>query len=66
MTESDKETNRFDAVDNEGEKYIIVELQRSIFRRVKRLALLSGENVNRFKDGTFQIFETGKILRKVG
>jgi len=66
MTESDKETNRFDAVDNEGERYAVVELQRSTFRRVNRLALLSGENVNRLKDGTFQILETGKILRKVG
>jgi hypothetical protein len=34
------------------------------FRRVKRV-LLTGEKVNRLKDGTFQIFETGKILRKV-
>ncbi len=66
MTESDKETNRFGAVDNEGERYIIVELQRSTFRRGKRLVLLSGEKINRRKDGTFQIFETGKLLRKVG
>jgi hypothetical protein len=66
MTESDKETNRFDAVDNEGERYTVVELQRSTFSRVKRLVLFSGENVNRLKDGTFQIFETGKMLRKVG
>ncbi len=66
MIESDKETNRFGAVDNEGERYIVVELQRSTFRRIKRLALLSGEKVNRREDGTFQIFETGKILRKVG
>jgi hypothetical protein len=66
MTESSKETNRFGAVDNEGERYTVVELQRSTLRRVKRLALLSGENVNRLTNGTFQIFETGKILRKVG
>jgi hypothetical protein len=64
---SDKATDRFGAVDNEGERYTVVELlQRSIFRRVKRHALLSGEKVNRLKDGTFQIVETGKILRKVG
>jgi hypothetical protein len=66
MTESDKEMDRFDAVDNQGERYIVVELQRSIFRRVKRHVLLSGEKVNRLKNDTFQIFETGKILRKVG
>jgi hypothetical protein len=66
MTKSDMGTNRLGAVDNEGERYIIVELQRSTFRRGKRLALLSGEKVKRRKDGTFQIFETGKILRKVG
>lgn len=65
MTTSDKETNRFDAVDNEGQRYSVVELQRFTFRRAKRLALLNGENVNRLKDGTFQIFETGKILRKI-
>jgi hypothetical protein len=29
MTESDKEMDRFDAVDNEGQRYTIVELQRS-------------------------------------
>jgi hypothetical protein len=66
MTVSDKETYRFGAVDNEGERYIVVELQRYTFRRVRRLALLSGEKVHRRKDGTFQVFETGKILRKVG
>ena len=65
MTTSDKETNCFDAVDNEGQRYSVVELQRFTFRRAKRLALLNGENVNRLKDGTFQIFETGKILRKI-
>jgi hypothetical protein len=66
MTASDKATDRFSAVDNEGERYTVVELlQRSIFRRVKRYVLLSGEKLNRLKDGTFQIFETGKILRKV-
>ena len=64
MTESDKETDRFSAVDNEGERYTVVELlQRSIFRRVKRHVLLSGEKVDPLKDGTFQIFEAGKILR---
>jgi hypothetical protein len=37
MTASDKATDRFGAVDNEGERYTVVELlQRSIFRRVKR------------------------------
>jgi hypothetical protein len=66
MTKSDKETNRFGAVDNEGEKYIVVELQRPTFRRVKRLVLLRGDKVVRLTDGTFKIFETGKILRKVG
>jgi len=66
MTESDKETNRFDAVDKEGERYTVVELQGSTFRRAKRLVLFSGESVNSLKDGTFQIFETGKMLRKVG
>ena len=66
MAKSDKETNRLGAVDNEGERYIIIELHRSTFRRAKRLVLLTGEKVNRRKDGTFQIFETGKILRKVG
>jgi hypothetical protein len=61
-----KAMDRFDVVDNEGEKYTVVELlQRSIFRRARRHVLLSGEKVNRLKDGTFQIFETGKILRKV-
>jgi hypothetical protein len=66
MTKFDKETNRLSAVDNEGERYIIVELQRSTFWRGKHLVLLSGEKVNRRKDGNFQIFETGQILRKVG
>ena len=66
MTKSDKETNRISAVDNEGERYIIVELQRSTFGRGKYLVLLSGGKVNRRKDGNFQIFETGQILRKVG
>jgi hypothetical protein len=66
MTTSDRATDRFGAVDNEGERYTVVELlQRSIFRRVKRHVLLTGEKVNRLKNGTFQIFETGKILRKV-
>jgi hypothetical protein len=66
MVPADKATDRFGAVDNEGEKYIVVELlQRSIFRRIKRHTLLSGEKVNRVKDGTFQISQTGKILRKV-
>ena len=62
---SDKATDRFGAVDNEGERFTVV-VQRSIFRRVKRHVLLTGEKVNCLKDGTFQIFETGKILRKVG
>ena len=66
MTEPYKETNRFDAIDNEGERYSVIELRRFTFRRAKRLALLNGENVNRLKDGTFQIFETGKILKKLG
>jgi hypothetical protein len=67
MTKSDKETDRFGAVDNEGERYTVVELlQRSTFRRAKRHVLLSGEKVNLLKDGTFQIFETGKVLKKVG
>jgi hypothetical protein len=64
MTAANKATHR--AVDNEGERYIIVELpQRSIFKRVNLHRLLTGEKVSRLKDGTFQIFETGKILRKV-
>jgi hypothetical protein len=67
MTKFYKETDRFGAVDNEGERYIVVEQQRSkLFRRVKSHVLLSGEKVNHLKDGTFQIFDTGKILRKVG
>jgi hypothetical protein len=66
MTAADKATHRFGAVDNEGQRYIVVEVpQRSIFRRFKRHLLLTGEKVSRLKDGTFQIFETGKILRKV-
>jgi hypothetical protein len=66
MTAYDKATDRFGAVDNEGGRYVVVELrQRSILRRAKRHALLTGEKVNRLKDGTFRIFETGKILRKV-
>jgi hypothetical protein len=66
MTAYDKAADRFGAVDNEGERYVVVELRRrSILRHVKRHALLTGEKVNRRKDGTFQIFETGKILRKV-
>jgi hypothetical protein len=66
MAAADKATYRFGAVDNEGERYIVVEvLQRSIFRRVERHVLLSGQKVNRLKDGTFRICETGKILRKV-
>jgi hypothetical protein len=66
MTKSNRETNRLSAVDNEGERYIIVELARPRFRRDGRLVLLNGEKVNRRSDGIFQIVETGKILRKVG
>jgi hypothetical protein len=67
VTKSDKEMNRFGMIDNEGERYIVVELQRStLFRRIKRHVLLNGKRVNRLKDGTFQIFDTGKTLRKVG
>jgi hypothetical protein len=66
MTAYDRATDRFGAIDNEGERYVVVELrQRSLFRRVKRHVLLSGQKVNRLKDGTFRICETGKILRKV-
>lgn len=65
MIKSDKETNRFRAIDNEGERYIIVELERPTFRRRKYLVLLNGEKVDHRKDGNFQVFETGKILRKV-
>jgi hypothetical protein len=66
MAVPNEETNRFGAVDNEGERYVVVELQRSMFRRVAPLTLLTGEKVNRRTDGTFQVFGTGKILRKVG
>jgi hypothetical protein len=66
MTAGYKATHRLSAVDNEGERYIVVELlQRSLIRRVKRHVLLTGEKVSRLKDGTFQIFDTGKILKKV-
>jgi hypothetical protein len=76
MRESEKEIARFDAIDDEGRRYTVVELQRVAFRRdingtlhalegLKRLALLSGENVNRLQDGTLKIFETGKIIRKI-
>ncbi len=66
MPASNKAADRLSAVDNEGERYTVIELtQRSIFRRVKRHVLLGGEKVNRLKDGTFQISGTGKILRKI-
>jgi hypothetical protein len=49
---SDKATDRFGAVDNEGEKYTVV-VKRSKFRRVKRHVLLTGEKVNCFKGWYF-------------
>ena len=74
---NEKEIGRFKAVDDDGNSYTVLELQDVELARdingvlhalegMKRLALPSGEHVNRLQDGTMQIFETGKVIRKVG
>jgi hypothetical protein len=74
---AEREIDRFDAEDDDGNRYTIIVLQEFETRRdvngnlmqldgFKILKLLSGEDVNRRQDGAFQIFQTGKIIRKVG
>jgi hypothetical protein len=67
----------FRAVDDDGTSYTVIEWQVFDIRRdvngnrvdlpgLRYLKLVNGEDVNRLQDGSLQIFETGKIIRKVG
>jgi hypothetical protein len=72
----ERETNCFEVADDDGNSYIVIELQQIATRNylggshvvpgIKRLVLSTGEHVNPRKDGSFQIFETCKIVRKIG
>ena len=76
MKVSEREIDRFQAIDDEEQSYTVVQLQKITLSRTingklisiggnSRFALLSGENVNHIKDDTFQSVETNKIIRKV-
>jgi len=79
MKVSEREIDRFQAIDDEEQSYTVVQWQKITLSRTingklisiggnSRFALLSGEsgeNVNHIKDDTFQIVETNKIIRKV-
>jgi hypothetical protein len=77
MRHTEEEVSRFKAIDDEGKRYTIIEMQRFIHakdmdgeemkaRGLKRLMLRSGEPVNYIDDSTFEIVRTGKIARKIG
>ena len=75
---AEEEVDRFEAEDDDGNIYVVIELQRvnwgtSLSEGThrarggsRRLVLLSnGDHVNPVSDGVFQIFSTGKIIRKI-
>lgn len=76
-TTPEREIDRFEAIGTDGSPYTVLRMQEFALRRtingelvrldgVSYFKLSSGEHVNSLKDGSFQIFETGKIIRKVG
>lgn len=71
----ERETRRFEAEGPDGRRFVIIELQRLIdYRPInksaqrlggqRRLALLEGGHVNDLGNGSFEIFDTGEIVRR--
>jgi hypothetical protein len=74
---SGRTIDRFFAVDEEGNRYVVIVRQlviksryvsgkRHITRGERQYALSTGEDVDPRNDGSFRIVETGKIIRRVG
>jgi hypothetical protein len=71
-----QESDRFEAKDDGGRLYTVVEYQliiestpvsgpTSIMKGTKELFLANGHNVNYIDDDTFEVVETDTIIRRV-
>ena len=74
--DTEREVGRFEAEDDEGNRYTVIEWQHIIISRpisgrvqevpgVVRFALITGGHVEPKDDGSFQILDSDKIIRKV-
>lgn len=72
----EQEESRFDCVADDGTVYTVIEYRTYVSATplsgetqwapgASRLALLHGGHLNDRKDGTFEVYDTGEIIRKV-
>ena len=74
--EREQEEGRFDCVADDGTVYTVIKYRTYVSRAPisgvtewapgeSRLALLDGSHVNDRRNGSFEIYDTGELIRKI-